>query len=370
MGRRRLRPCRSDDCSLGSAREARSAPAGASDVGALDATQTAILLLGDVAWLRIRHGDKLCRDPCSRRSRGGFKSCCGCRARRDLRLRSRHSGPRSVGRNVGTPRHDEHLATIRGVCAAAERGHDSWQRCSRGVCRNLMAHQSSCIGSMAPASRWRGPWRVLACAIASVSALGVDVCSEASSGIWSPSRSECLQTGKHLRCPKQDSRSVSWPALRRRLRIPHIRPGQPCPRTTGRHANEISPFGSAYALGSGPAYPLFDVQPPYDPNGGSVRLVKPQFERWLYVKVLWIIAPNYTGPVLVRGRSLTSTARIRFNNQSPLSLELRIRAGKGSVEGWRQHPSATRVWRGGCYGYQIDGLSFSKIVVFAATRAP
>jgi hypothetical protein len=164
--------------------------------------------------------------------------------------------------------------------------------------------------------------------------------------------------------------SEPWRALRRRpLRIPHLLARARCPRTSGRRANEFSPFGSAYALGSGPAFPMFDVVPPYDPNHeGFVRLYRQPDERLWSVKVLWIVDPHYEGPILVRGRSLRDTSRVRFNYGSPPSTELRVRGAKGDQPAWRQIPSLTRVLRSGCYGYQVDGVGFSSIAVFAARR--
>jgi len=34
--------------------------------------------------------------------------------------------------------------------------------------------------------------------------------------------------------------------------------------------------------------------------------------------------------------------------------------------GWANYPSYTRLRAAGCYGYQIDGTAFSRVIVFRA----
>lgn len=88
---------------------------------------------------------------------------------------------------------------------------------------------------------------------------------------------------------------------------------------------------------------------------------------WVYVKVLWVIPPSYGGPVLIRGRQLDGTHWLGFDRGSRPLRELQI-PPRASIEarGWRGFPSYTRVRAAGsgCYAYQIDGTTFSRVLRF------
>ena len=84
------------------------------------------------------------------------------------------------------------------------------------------------------------------------------------------------------------------------------------------------------------------------------------------MKVLWVVSASYRGPVLVRGHQLDGTNWLGFaSGARPLS-ELQIPpAQQGSPRTWRAFPSYTRVRAGaGCYAYEIDGTTFSRVLVF------
>jgi len=122
--------------------------------------------------------------------------------------------------------------------------------------------------------------------------------------------------------------------------------------------------GIGPALGRGPIYPVLG-------SDGVVGLSETaSVEASLYWKTLWIAAPAYEGPVLVRGRRLDGDAPLRFgaNGQYDLEeLQLPVRAwatSDGVDPSWRQWPSYTGAEGAGCYGYQIDGLDFTRQVVF------
>ncbi len=79
-------------------------------------------------------------------------------------------------------------------------------------------------------------------------------------------------------------------------------------------------------------------------------------------------APALRRPVLVRGRRLDGAGLVRFGRGVVPARELRLPAGTS------EQPSFTRVRSLGCYAYQIDGVGFSRVIVFRATgslgRAP
>lgn len=155
-----------------------------------------------------------------------------------------------------------------------------------------------------------------------------------------------------------------WAALRARpLKLPALAPGSPCPATPGQVvAPEYGP-----ALGNGPAYPVGLG------TEGVLSLAGALEEGgWYYAKVLWVSAPAYSGPVLVRGKQLDGPNDLRFESGPDPAAErqLQVEADARSQSGWREWRSYTRLRGPGCYAYQVDGTSFSQVIVFrAATGA-
>jgi hypothetical protein len=85
--------------------------------------------------------------------------------------------------------------------------------------------------------------------------------------------------------------------------------------------------------------------------------------------VLWFVRPEFKGPVLIRGRRLDGPQWMRFDDGATPPAEIRIEPGEtvtweGQVRGSRGRPSFVRVRAVGCYGVQIDGTTFSRVVVF------
>jgi len=147
--------------------------------------------------------------------------------------------------------------------------------------------------------------------------------------------------------------------LRRPLHLPRLAGGAPCLAASARHVNPS--YG--IALGPGPAYPV-----PF--RDGTLRYDHGRAAGgWIYVKVLWIISAGYRGPVLVRGHQLDGTNWLGFETGAHPLEELQIPpVGAGSPGEWRAFPSYTRVRAGaGCYAYEIDGTTFSRVLVFHLT---
>jgi hypothetical protein len=126
-------------------------------------------------------------------------------------------------------------------------------------------------------------------------------------------------------------------------------------------------FGVGPGLGKGPAYPIGLV-------GGELQLAPAaNFDsaNWAGQKVLWFVLPSYRGPVLIRGARVDGPGRVRFERGDVPPLSLRItrsmtEPGAPVSKDARNMPSYTRVRGPGCYAYQIDGTSFSRVVVFRA----
>ena len=158
--------------------------------------------------------------------------------------------------------------------------------------------------------------------------------------------------------------SPDWNALRRPLHLLPVARGQPCPLS--RRAPEITArrYGTDGAMGPGPVYPIL-------PSRSILALVRPDTwgRRWAGEKVFWLVRPDYSGPVLIRGRRLDGWQWMRFDDGKRPPAEIRIRPGETvkwtrQARGSRGRPSYVRVRAPGCYGVQIDGTSFSAVVVF------
>jgi hypothetical protein len=160
-----------------------------------------------------------------------------------------------------------------------------------------------------------------------------------------------------------------WKPLYRPLELPRLAPGKPCPVSGVDGSISFRRFGIAPGLGSGPAYPVG-----FRARDSSLALAPPRnfgSRRWGGQKVLWFVHQRYRGPVLIRGLRLDRAYRVRFEQGDVPPGELRIAAGEtvswpGQPRGSRGKPSYTRLRAAGCYAYQIDGTTFSRVVVFRA----
>jgi hypothetical protein len=116
-------------------------------------------------------------------------------------------------------------------------------------------------------------------------------------------------------------------------------------------------YGVGNGIGPGPAYPIFGT--------GTLQIAPPEnfaSTSWGGQKVLWFVLPSYSGPVLIRGGRLDAPGLVRFEIGDVPPRELMIPGRNGP----RGRPSYTRLEGPGCYAYQIDGTTFSRIIVFRA----
>jgi hypothetical protein len=160
--------------------------------------------------------------------------------------------------------------------------------------------------------------------------------------------------------------------LARPLHLPHVAKGAACPvsridrSVDWKRARIFGGFG----YGPGPVYPGLGTRAVVDvwrdeQYGGP----------WYGQKVFWYVLPTYRGPVLIRSRRLDGPEWMRFDAGRLPAAQLRIDPNEtvsweGMPEGSRGRPSGVRARAQGCYGVQIDGTTFSRVVVFKVTLTP
>jgi hypothetical protein len=157
--------------------------------------------------------------------------------------------------------------------------------------------------------------------------------------------------------------------IKRPLHLPVLRPGAVCPRTLGGHADPVT----GITLGDGPVYPVLGFQqPPPRPlgvvyllthGGGTVKV-----RGWFFYKTLWTVKPTYSGPVLIRGGRIDRRGALRFATTGKQVRTTLAMSGYDSSGSWRRSPAYTLFRGPGCYAFQLDGTTFSKIVVFQVAR--
>jgi hypothetical protein len=144
--------------------------------------------------------------------------------------------------------------------------------------------------------------------------------------------------------------------LERPLRLRPAQTGR-CQRSqTGKRAPAVG-----YTLGEGPAFPVLTS------GAGIAELERNELRGgWYRHKTLWAISPGYRGPLLVRGARIDAPGTTRFAGRSGLQRMLRLPGHWPGTTGWRYFPSATGLRGPGCYAFQIDGLSLTRVVMFEA----
>jgi hypothetical protein len=173
--------------------------------------------------------------------------------------------------------------------------------------------------------------------------------------------------------PPASSDQVRWAALRRPLHLPILARGARCPVSKVDRSvpwGRIRIFGGS-GIGTGPVYPGLGA------TSGLLNAVKDtQYGGpWQGEKVFWYVAPSYRGRVLIRGRRLDGPGWLGFNGTRVPKDELRIEpydtvSWSGQPRYSRGIPSGVRALTSGCYGAQIDGTTFSSVVVFTIDLAP
>jgi hypothetical protein len=177
------------------------------------------------------------------------------------------------------------------------------------------------------------------------------------------------QYGFH--CRSDGSLVATWGRLGRPLHVPEIATGTVCPVSDAEtRINFSATYGVGRGIGPGPVYPVH-----YDSRGPDMNLVRLAFppppnyfaagSDWNGWKHVWVIRALYQGPVLIRGHQLDGPNDVRFGGEIVPPAEHRLPARPRQLAGgFRFERTFSRVRTPGCYAYQIDGATFSYLVVF------
>jgi len=144
------------------------------------------------------------------------------------------------------------------------------------------------------------------------------------------------------------------------LHFPRLQPGNACPVSA-----PVGVLGSphdppTHSYGGGPVYVAGLGDFTLFPNAETAG--------WFPFKTIWFARPNFVGRVLVRGRRLDAPGGVRFSwrgHVRPGLTEIRMHFVYRHDD-WQDYPGPRNIWvqRPGCYAVQVDGASFSYVILF------
>ena len=87
----------------------------------------------------------------------------------------------------------------------------------------------------------------------------------------------------------------------------------------------------------------------------------------LLLKTLWFSVPAYQGPFIIRAKRLGHPGPVALG-EGPTVAPLVVPPGPtlNGTGGWREAPGGLWVRTPGCYAWQVDGLTFSEIIIVHA----
>lgn len=151
--------------------------------------------------------------------------------------------------------------------------------------------------------------------------------------------------------------------LNRPLHFPALRPGQHCPASPGSPVSTAD-FGGI-ALGNGPVRVV--IADTGDLRRGVADLSPSSSPPWIALKTLWFSVPAYHGPFIIRARRLGHPGPVALG-EGPTIAPLVVPPGPtlNGTGGWREAPGGLWVRTAGCYAWQVDGLTFSEMIIVHA----
>jgi hypothetical protein len=188
-----------------------------------------------------------------------------------------------------------------------------------------------------------------------VAAFGLVTCTAGAGSPSAPSPTGRVDAGGNVLPSTVDEET--WKVLAARpIQLTQLPFGSECQITPTTQL----PSGTGAVAGTGPVYAV-----------GNVIAYGARMSDGIFpAKVLWVAAPDYPGPALIRGRQLDGPGSVFFSNSRRVTelrfeLDTRVRAG-ASEQGWRYLPSTVNLEGPGCYGIQIDGPGWTTAIVMRA----
>lgn len=156
--------------------------------------------------------------------------------------------------------------------------------------------------------------------------------------------------------------------LARPLHLPAVARGKACPATPGQNAR--NGYVSGMQFGAGPVSMIIGNRG--DPGHGTVILGTTELPGWYALENVWLSGPGYQGPFIVRGQRLDRPGSVGFGGSSPaMAIFVEPPGPDANTNGpYRTPPGSIWTQRPGCYGFQIDGLSFSETIVIDVLPRP
>jgi hypothetical protein len=100
---------------------------------------------------------------------------------------------------------------------------------------------------------------------------------------------------------------------------------------------------------------------------GTVDLSWSDTPGWFAFKTLWIVAPAYQGPIIVRAKRIDGPARVAFlARASPGPLVVPPGPTVNDFHRTRTAPIGTYASVPGCFAFQVDGKGFHESIVIKA----
>jgi hypothetical protein len=155
------------------------------------------------------------------------------------------------------------------------------------------------------------------------------------------------------------SAKYDWRRLHRPLHFPTVQPSNVCPTKpaaatlAGRPLNGKRPV-YLMSAGDAPAATI-SINPAYTDSTG-----------WVGQKTPWLIKRRYKGPLLIRAARIDSPGPVRLAKGAGQHLsELRFKpSDNNGFQGPYGFLASASLFRAqGCYAFQIDGTSFSNVIV-------
>lgn len=166
-----------------------------------------------------------------------------------------------------------------------------------------------------------------------------------------------------------------WARLAARpMHLPHVAAGATCPVTRHWSSYRTAEGRVGIMLGPGPVYPGVFTDLARWRRHVVMQMGHPKHSvflprGWLINKVLWSVSRSYPNPVLIRGRQVDGSRRMLFyGNGGPEEWYTRGAPALRLSGRDDAYPSEFKVPAPGCYGWQVDGIGFSRVLVFKVVR--